>query len=53
VVFIPADRIVEVLALGERIDRKQASMVRAVLAGAPVDQVMHDRQFDEGEARIV
>lgn len=53
VVFIPADRIADVLALSERIDRKQAGMVRAVLAGAPVDQVMHDRQFDEGEANIV
>lgn len=53
VVFIPAGRIAEVLAMGERIDSKQAGMVRAVQAGTPVDQVMHDRQFDEGEARIV
>lgn len=49
VVFIPAARIGEVVALGESIDRKQASMVRAVLAGAPVDQVMHDREFDASE----
>jgi len=53
VVFIPADRIGEVLELGERIDRKQAGMVRAVLAGAPVDQVMHDRRFDESESKTV
>jgi regulator of RNase E activity RraA len=46
VVFIPEARIGEVVALGESIDQKQAGMVRAVLAGVPVDRVMHDREFD-------
>ncbi|CAM5216091.1 4-hydroxy-4-methyl-2-oxoglutarate aldolase OS=Castellaniella defragrans OX=75697 GN=HNR28_001887 PE=4 SV=1 [Castellaniella defragrans] len=53
VVFIPVDRIAEVLELGERIARKQAGMVQAVRAGTPVDQVMHDQQFDEREAKTV
>lgn len=51
VVFIPASRIAEVISLGEGIDRKQAGMVQAVLAGTPVDQVMHDREFDAGMSR--
>ncbi|OJJ38314.1 hypothetical protein ASPWEDRAFT_48581 [Aspergillus wentii DTO 134E9] len=45
-VFVPADRIEEVLDLGERIDRRQNGMVRDVKAGKPVEQVMHDTQFD-------
>ncbi|KAF9890093.1 hypothetical protein FE257_006254 [Aspergillus nanangensis] len=45
-VFVPASRIEEVLALGERIDRRQALMVRDVRAGRPVSEVMHDKQFD-------
>lgn len=45
-VFIPAGRIEEVLELGERIDRRQNLMVRAVREGHPVSEVMHDTQFE-------
>lgn len=45
-VFVPAERIEEVLDLGERIDNRQSRMVRAVLAGHPVSEVMHDSQFE-------
>lgn len=45
-VFIPAERIEEVLELGERIDRRQNLMVQEVRAGKPVSEVMHDSQFD-------
>ncbi|CAG8135681.1 unnamed protein product [Penicillium salamii] len=45
-VFVPADRIEEVLDLGERIDRRQNLMVQAVRAGQPVSEVMHDSQFE-------
>ncbi|KAI9044848.1 RraA family protein [Aspergillus affinis] len=44
-VFVPAQRIEEVVDLGERIDRRQALMVRDVRAGRPVSEVMHDTQF--------
>ncbi|KAH8424403.1 RraA family protein [Aspergillus melleus] len=44
-VFVPARRIEEVVELGERIDRRQALMVRDVRAGRPVSEVMHDTQF--------
>lgn len=45
-VFIPAERIEEVLNLGERIDRRQDGMVEAIRAGRPVSEVMHDKKFD-------
>ncbi|KAJ5741640.1 RraA-like protein [Penicillium manginii] len=45
-VFVPAERIEEVLDLGERIDRRQALMVQDVLAGKPVSEVMHDTKFE-------
>ncbi|GLA59890.1 hypothetical protein AtubIFM54640_011213 [Aspergillus tubingensis] len=45
-VFVPAARIEEVLDLGERIDRRQNRMVQAVIAGNPVSEVMHDKQFE-------
>lgn len=45
-VFVPAERIEEVLELGERIDRRQRLMVQAVRAGQPVSEVMHDSQFE-------
>jgi regulator of RNase E activity RraA len=45
-VFVPAERIEEVLDLGERIDRRQALMVKEVLTGKPVSEVMHDTKFE-------
>lgn len=45
-VFVPAERITEVLTLGERIAFRQTGMVAAVRAGRPVAAVMHDREFD-------
>ncbi len=45
-VFVPADRIEEVLALGERIAKRQDGMVAAVRAGRSVAEVMHDKEFD-------
>jgi regulator of RNase E activity RraA len=45
-VFVPVKHITEVLELGERIDRRQNLMVRAVRAGHPVSEVMHDSQFE-------
>ncbi|PTB36148.1 uncharacterized protein TrAFT101_000113 [Trichoderma asperellum] len=45
-VFVPADRIIEVLELGEKIQYRQARMVQAVRAGHPVSEVMHDTQFE-------
>ncbi|KAJ5286692.1 hypothetical protein N7478_002378 [Penicillium angulare] len=45
-VFIPANRIEEVLELGEKIDRRQNGMVQAVRGGQPVTEVMHDKQFE-------
>lgn len=45
-VFVPAQRIEEVLELAERIDRRQSLMVDAVRAGKPVSEVMHDTQFE-------
>lgn len=46
VVFIPADRIQDVLELGERIDRRQNGMVQEVRSGRSVAEVMHDTQFE-------
>lgn len=45
-VFVPAERIDEILELGERIDARQNLMVEAVRAGQPVSAVMHDSQFE-------
>jgi regulator of RNase E activity RraA len=45
-VFVPAARIEEVLALGERIARRQDGMVQAVRAGRSVAEVMHDTEFN-------
>ncbi len=45
-VFIPAERAEEVIALGERIARRQQGMVDAVRAGRSVAEVMHDKEFE-------
>ncbi|OYD60191.1 UNVERIFIED_ORG: regulator of RNase E activity RraA [Burkholderia sp. CF145] len=45
-VFVQADRIEEVLDLGERIARRQDGMVNAVRAGRSVAEVMHDKEFN-------
>ncbi|RHZ62464.1 RraA family protein [Aspergillus thermomutatus] len=45
-VFVPAERIEEVLCLAERINRRQNLMVQAVRSGKPVSEVMHDRHFE-------
>lgn len=45
-VFVPAARIEEVVELAERIDRRQALMVKDVRAGKPVSEVMHDTRFE-------
>ena len=45
-VFVPAARIDEVVALGERIARRQGGMVQAVRSGRSVADVMHDREFE-------
>jgi regulator of RNase E activity RraA len=45
-VFVPAARIEEVIALGERIAHRQDGMVQAVRAGRSVAEVMHDKEFD-------
>ncbi|KAJ0107097.1 demethylmenaquinone methyltransferase family protein [Diaporthe amygdali] len=44
-VFVPAERIAEVLDLAERIEDRQKGMLEAVRAGRPVSEVMHDKQF--------
>lgn len=46
VVFVGQERMAAVLDLGERIARRQRSMIAAVRAGRPVAEVMHDRAFD-------
>jgi regulator of RNase E activity RraA len=45
-VFIAATRIEEVVALGERIARRQDRMVQAVRNGRSVAEVMHDKEFE-------
>lgn len=45
-VFVPAARIEEAVGLAERIDRRQALMVKDVRAGKPVSEVMHDTKFE-------
>lgn len=44
-VFVPAERIKEVLDLAEKIENRQKGMLEAVRAGRPVSEVMHDKQF--------
>lgn len=50
-VFVPAERIEEVLDLAERITRRQDGMVAAVRAGRSVADVMHDKEFEAIRAR--
>ncbi|CAE6881011.1 MULTISPECIES: RraA family protein [Paraburkholderia] len=50
-VFVPADRIEEVLDLGGRIARRQDGMVAAVRSGRSVAEVMHDKEFEAITAR--
>jgi regulator of RNase E activity RraA len=45
-VFVPAQRIADVLDLGERIAQRQDGMVAAVRAGRSVADVMHDNAFE-------
>ncbi|RAO68254.1 uncharacterized protein BHQ10_004266 [Talaromyces amestolkiae] len=45
-VFVPADRIEEVVEMGERIDLRQTRMLSDVRAGESVARVMHDTQFN-------
>jgi regulator of RNase E activity RraA len=45
-VFIPAERIEEVIALAERITRREDGMVEAVRNGRSVEDVMHDKEFE-------
>jgi 4-hydroxy-4-methyl-2-oxoglutarate aldolase len=45
-VFVPSDRIDEVLDLAERIARRQDGMVQAVRSGRSVEDVMHDKEFE-------
>ena len=45
-VFIPVDRIAEVIELGERIAQRQDGMVQAVRSGRSVADVMHDKEFE-------
>jgi 4-hydroxy-4-methyl-2-oxoglutarate aldolase len=50
-VFIRADHIDDVLALGERIALRQDGMVAAVRSGRSVAEVMHDREFEATNRR--
>lgn len=45
-VFVPQDRIGEVLDLAEKIAHRQDGMVAAVRSGRSVAEVMHDQQFE-------
>lgn len=45
-VFVPAERIEDVVELAERIDRRQSLMVKDVRAGKAVSEVMHDTKFE-------
>jgi regulator of RNase E activity RraA len=45
-VFVPSARIVEVLDIADRIARRQDGMVKAVLGGRSVEEVMHDKEFE-------
>ncbi|WP_341487499.1 RraA family protein [Pararhizobium sp. A13] len=50
-VFVPAERIENVLELGERIAKRQDGMVAAVRAGRSVAEVMHDKEFEAINAK--
>ena len=45
VVFVPAARAAEVIALGARIKEREAQMEAAVRAGDSIETVMHDSRF--------
>lgn len=45
-VFVPAAKIEEVIALGQRIAARQDGMVQAVRDGQSVEEVMHDKKFE-------
>jgi len=45
-VFVPSAHIVEVLDIADRIARRQDGMVKAVLGGRSVEEVMHDKEFE-------
>ena len=45
-VFVPSERIEEVLDLAERIAKRQDGMVQAVRSGRSVADVMHDKEFE-------
>jgi regulator of RNase E activity RraA len=45
-VFIPQERMEQVLDLAERIARRQDGMVQAVRSGRSVEDVMHDKEFE-------
>ncbi|WP_267411465.1 RraA family protein [Pantoea sp. GM_Pan_4] len=45
-VFIPAERVEDVITLAEKIAQRQSGMVAAVRAGRSVAEVMHDSQFE-------
>lgn len=51
--FVPADRILEVLAAAERVATKEGVMTKAVLAGQPVSRVMganYEHLLESGKA---
>jgi 4-hydroxy-4-methyl-2-oxoglutarate aldolase len=45
-VFVPAARIEEVLDLAERTAARQDAMVKAIVSGRSVEEVMHDKEFE-------
>ncbi|KAL4971593.1 ribonuclease E inhibitor RraA/Dimethylmenaquinone methyltransferase [Aspergillus desertorum] len=45
-VFIPQERIEDVLTLAERVDHRERLMIEEVRAGKPVSEVMHDAKFE-------
>ncbi|NUR88112.1 MAG: 4-carboxy-4-hydroxy-2-oxoadipate aldolase/oxaloacetate decarboxylase, partial [Nonomuraea sp.] len=47
VVFVPADRAEEVLAVAERLAVREKAMIEAIRSGASVVDVMHDARFEE------
>lgn len=51
VVFIPQERVVEVLDVAEGIAQIEADMKQRLLHGASVVDVMHDRSFDPNDSR--
>jgi 4-hydroxy-4-methyl-2-oxoglutarate aldolase len=54
IVFIPADRVEQILDAAERINAREAAMTAAVRAGDPVSQVMgasYEKMLDRGDAQ--